>query len=203
MYKFYFRMDSQTFGPYSAKESLKLGLLNKGTLVREERMEEWLPTSKIDFEDMAKQEMKEILSESSTPKIEEGAKCQKLKARPQSSSGKGELVPTPEFSQQITRQPIQQWPTLKFMANFFEGFYAISGKIIITATQLIFKAYFYNLGDRRDRVFEICDIVGYKKGILTQLYISFADGNTIKLAVWSKQRIINELEARRQYLIQH
>lgn len=69
----------------------------------------------------------------------------------------------------------------------------------ITSTQLIFRPHRFNIGYRGDRVYEIRDIVSYKKGIF--MYISFSDGKTIRLTVWHKQRIIDELEARRQSLI--
>ena len=98
-------------------------------------------------------------------------------------------------------QKVPSWPTIEYEANFNEGLNSIGGKIIITATQLIFRAHDFNFGDLRDRVYEIRDIVSYKKGILTFMYISFSDGKTIRLTVWDKQRIIDELEARRQSLI--
>lgn len=86
-------------------------------------------------------------------------------------------------------------------ANFNTGLNSIGGKIIITPTQLIFKAHSFNLGDLSDRIFEIKDIIGYKKGFLSFLYISFNDGKTIKLTVWGKDNIIHQLEERRQKLI--
>lgn len=193
-------MDGQTFGPYTAKEALKLGLLDD-TLVREEHMEEWLPASKLDFEDLAKKELKGKLSHTSQPNLDEEAKRQALKDRLMSSTAKGKLRPTPPFPKSSPCPPSPQWPTLEFKANFNEGLNSIGGKIIITATQLIFKAHSINFGDLSDRVFEIRNIVGYKKGFLSFMYISFVDGNIIKLTVWDKKRIIDELEARRQYLI--
>ena len=47
------------------------------------------------------------------------------------------------------------WPTIEYVANFNEGLNSIGGKIIITATQLIFRAHDFNFGDLRDRVYEI------------------------------------------------
>ena len=100
-----------------------------------------------------------------------------------------------------SNQKVPSWPTIEYKANFDKGLNSIGGKIIITATQLIFRAHDFNFGDLRDRVYEIRDIVAYKKGILPFIYISFSDGKTIKLTVWHKQRIMDELEARRQSLI--
>lgn len=89
---------------------------------------------------------------------------------------------------------------IEHKANFNVGMNSIGGKIIITPTQLIFRAHSFNFGDLSDRVFEIKDIVGYKKGFLTFLYISFCNRPDIKLTVWGKDEIINQLEARRRAL---
>ena len=114
---------------------------------------------------------------------------------------KGELISPPALQIVPPSQQVQSGPTIEFKANFNEGPNSIGGKIIITDTQLIFRAHSLNFGDLRDRVFEIRDIVSYKKGILTFMYISFSDGKTIKLSVWHKRRVINELESRRKSLI--
>ena len=89
---------------------------------------------------------------------------------------------------------------IEYKANFNDGMNSIGGKIIITPTQLIFRAHSFNFGDLSERVFEIKDIIGYKKGFLTFLYISFRNGPDIKLTVWGKDEIINQLEARRKAL---
>lgn len=106
-----------------------------------------------------------------------------------------------------TRQPQSPVPpvppqsqNLEFKANFVDGLISYGGKIIITPTQLIFHAHKFNFGDLHDKVFEIRDICGYKKGMLTFLDIKFRYGLTIKLAVWAKQQIIDALEARRKAL---
>ncbi len=97
------------------------------------------------------------------------------------------LIPTfPEF--------------IEHKANFNTGINSIGGKIIITPTQLVFRAHSFNFGNLEDRVFEIKDIVGYKKGFFSFLYISFSNGKTIKLTVYGKDEIIRQLEERRQYL---
>lgn len=200
MYKLYIKMDDQIFGPYSAKEAKKLELLDD-TQVREEKMEEWMPASKFNFKDMARQEQKEVLSDqSASPDSETEAKRQALKYKLQSPLKTGKLKASSTF-RVASNQQVQPWPTIEFKANFNEGLNSIGGKIVITATQLIFRAHGFNFGDLRDRVFEIRDIVSYKKGFLTFMYISFSDGKTIKLTVWDKQRVINELEIRRKSLI--
>lgn len=89
---------------------------------------------------------------------------------------------------------------IEHKANFNVGMNSIGGKIVITPTQLIFRAHAFNFGDLSDRVFEIKDIIGYKKGFLSFLYISFRNGPDIKLTVWGKDEIINQLEARRRVL---
>jgi hypothetical protein len=102
------------------------------------------------------------------------------------SCGK-ELIPAfPEF--------------IEHKANFNTGIISIGGKIIITPTQLIFHAHSFNVGNLEDRIFEIKDIIGYKKGLLTLLTICFSDGKNIRLTVWGKDEIINQLEKRRNAL---
>ena len=91
---------------------------------------------------------------------------------------------------------------IEHKANFNTGLNSIGGKIIITPTQLIFRAHSFNLGNLNDRIFEIKNIIGYKKGFLTFLTISFADGTNIKLTVWGKDEIIRQLEERRRALNQ-
>lgn len=90
---------------------------------------------------------------------------------------------------------------IEFNANFNEGINSIGGKIIITPTQLIFHAHKLNFGNLSDRIFEIRDICGYEKGVLSFMYIQFINGHKIKLTVWNKTKIINELEARKNQLI--
>lgn len=89
---------------------------------------------------------------------------------------------------------------IEHKANFNSGLNSIGGKIVITPTQLIFRAHAFNIGNHNDRIFEIKDIVGYKKGMLTFLYVSFSNGEDIKLSVWEKDLIINQLEERRNAL---
>ena len=55
-YKFYVKMDGETYGPYSAKEVRDLQLMDD-ILVTEESMNEWLPAGRFDFDDMVKKEL--------------------------------------------------------------------------------------------------------------------------------------------------
>lgn len=55
-YKFYVKMDGDTFGPYSAKEVRDLQLMDD-ILVTEESMSEWLPAGHLNFDDMVKKEL--------------------------------------------------------------------------------------------------------------------------------------------------
>lgn len=99
--------------------------------------------------------------------------------------------------------PTAQFPSsIEYKANFNEGLNSIGGKIIITPTQLIFHPHSINFGNLQDRVYEIAQILGYEKGILTFMHISFVNGERIKLTVWNKTEIIEQLEARRKNLAQ-
>jgi hypothetical protein len=91
-------------------------------------------------------------------------------------------------------------PAIEFKANLNEGINSIGGTLVITPETLIFKAHSINFGNLSDRVFPIKDIVGFKKGLLTFLYINFANGQRIKLTLWNKQKVIDEIEARKKYL---
>lgn len=59
-YRFYVKMDEDTFGPYSAKEVRDLQLMDD-ILVTEERMSEWLPAGRFDFDDMVDKELAETI----------------------------------------------------------------------------------------------------------------------------------------------
>lgn len=174
-------MDGQEFGPYSASEILKLEITDD-ILVTEKSMSEWLPAVKFDFKDMARKELIENL-QSSTKTVSDTSKGYKH---------------TNSFTSKNTTN---NFPCeIEYMANFNEGMNSIGCKLIITSDQLIFRVHSLNFGDLSNRVFNIKDIVGYRKGILSFMYISFVDGREIKLTVWKKQEIINELENRKQYL---
>lgn len=64
-YKFYVKMDEETFGPYSAKEVRDLQLMDD-ILVTEESMSEWLPAGRFDFDDMVKKELGSSVNEDGT-----------------------------------------------------------------------------------------------------------------------------------------
>lgn len=89
---------------------------------------------------------------------------------------------------------------IEFRANYMKGLSSIGGKIVITPEQLIFNPHYFNL-DNRNRTYYIKNIAGYKKGFLTSMIIYFVDGSKIRLTVQNKQTIIDELEARRQALL--
>ena len=61
-YKFYVKMDGDTFGPYSAREVRDLQLMDD-ILVTEESMNEWLPAGRFDFDDMVKKELGAAVNE--------------------------------------------------------------------------------------------------------------------------------------------
>lgn len=64
-YKFYIRMDGETYGPYSAKEIKELQLMDD-ILVTEESMSEWLPAGRFDFDDMVNKELGVFVNEDDT-----------------------------------------------------------------------------------------------------------------------------------------
>lgn len=61
-YKFYVKMDGETYGPYSAKEVRDLQLMDD-ILVTEESMSEWLPAGRFDFDDMVRKELGVFVNE--------------------------------------------------------------------------------------------------------------------------------------------
>ena len=63
-------MDGDTFGPYTAKQIQELQLMDD-ILVTEESMNEWLPAGRFDFNDMAKKELNELLSQRRTQNKDE------------------------------------------------------------------------------------------------------------------------------------
>lgn len=199
-------MDGEVFGPYSAKGMSELGLLSD-IMVTENSMDSWVPAGSLDFAELAKKELLEKLQEKSTqmslgnePTYED--KKEALKKRLSSKKADYQAISTSSWETNVSPQNSIVFPDqIEFKANFNEGLNSIGGKLYITPTQLIFHPHSVNFGDLSDRVFNICDIIGYEKGILSFMYISFKNGLRIKLTVWSKQKIINELEARRSQII--
>ncbi|MCM1139039.1 MAG: hypothetical protein NC453_10770 [Muribaculum sp.] len=205
MYKFYIRMDGEVFGPYSAKGMSELGLL-PDIMVTENNMDSWVTAGSLDFTELAKQELLEKLNQKAAQIPSDGErsyedKKEALKKRLSSKmTEKNSVEALHQKEDSVTKNYVTFPAQIEFKANFNEGINSIGGKLIITPTQLIFKAHSLNFGDLSDRVFNITDIYGYEKGILTFMYILFKDGRKIKLTVWDKQGIINELEARRNTL---
>lgn len=195
-------MDGDIFGPYSAKGMMELDIL-PDLLVTENSIDTWKLASEFDFVALAKEEMLERLK-NTAPKNEPSPetiimeKRAALKKRlSNANSNMHKLVEVQECISKDSLFPSQ----IEFNANFNEGINSIGGKIIITPTQLIFHAHKLNFGNLSDRIFEIRDICGYEKGVLSFMYIQFINGHKIKLTVWNKTKIINELEARRNQLI--
>lgn len=200
-------MDGDVFGPYSAKAMMELDIL-PDIMVTEDSIDTWQPAENFDFAQLAKQEVLERLKSTPTNDTPDAAstleqKREQLKSRLNNNgnlslhytdtdvtgngNGIGSSFATPN-----------SFPnSIEYNANFNEGINSIGGKIIITPTQLIFHPHKINFGDLSDRVFEISQISGYEKGILSFMYISFLNGSRIKLTVWSKSEIIEQLEARR------
>lgn len=194
-------MDGDVFGPYSAKGMVELDLL-PDIMVTEVSMDVWQPAENFDFAALAKQEVLERLQSTPTNdtlpiEVSLEQKRNELKSR---LSNNGNL--TGQSVDAEKKGVSKSFPdSIEFKANFNEGLNSIGGKIVITPTQLIFKAHAFNIGDLTDRVFDISQISGYEKGLLSFMYISFLDGSRIKLAVWRKSEIIAHLESRRSSLI--
>ena len=91
----------------------------------------------------------------------------------------------------------QQFQELEFKANFFVGTNAQGGTLYIHDDTFVFKPHAINIGDLTEKVIQIRDICGYKKGFLTTMFIFLNNGLEIKLAVWQKDEIIKALEERR------
>lgn len=203
MHKFYIRMDGDIFGPYTAKGMKELDVM-PDIMVTEDSIDTWQPAANFDFDQLAKQEILEKLK--STPTVEniQQKSCikQKREALKAKLKNHGNLSSTKTISKD-SKSNINKFPEkIEYKANFNEGLLSIGGKIIITPTQLIFYAHKFNIGDLTDRIFEISHISGYEKGMLTFLYISFNNGNRIKLTVWNKSEIIEQLEKRRTAFLQ-
>lgn len=113
-------------------------------------------------------------------------------------STKAQIPPQPQVI--VINQPATNFPELEFAANFNKGLNSQGGKLYITSTQLIFRPHSFNLGNLDEKVYEIKDITGYKKGFLTFFYIMFRNGSRIKLTVNDKSGVIQALEERRKYL---
>lgn len=191
-------MDGDVFGPYSAKSMLELDVL-PDIMVTEATIDTWQPAGNFDFAALAKQEVLERLKSSSNNDSgsEASIVLQKRDALKARLKNNGNLNIAGKSQPEVMPPSISFPEVIEYKANFNDGMLAIGGKIIITPSQLIFRAHKVNIGDLRDRIYEIGQITGYEKGMLTYLYISFQNGERIKLNVWSKTEIIEQLEARR------
>lgn len=194
-------MDGDVFGSYSAKAMMELNVL-PDIMVTENSIDTWQPAENFDFPQLAKEEVLERLKSTSTnditeikPTLEE--KRKELKARLSNHDNLYCPIKNPDNLAASNSFP----NSIEYNANFNEGINSIGGKIIITPTQLIFHPHKLNFGDLSDRVFEIIQISGYEKGMLSFMYISFLNGSRIKLTVWNKSEIIEQLEARRISLL--
>lgn len=194
-------MDGDVFGPYSAKGMMELDLL-PDIMVTEVSMDVWHPAENFDFKALAKQEVLERLQSTptnDTPSIEVSLELKRNELKSRLSNNDNLTLQTVDAEKKVVSNTFPD--SIEYKANFNEGLNSIGGKIVITPTQLIFKAHAFNFGDLTDRVFEISQISGYEKGILSFMYISFLNGSRIKLTVWSKSEIIEQLEARRTVIL--
>lgn len=98
---------------------------------------------------------------------------------------------------------------ISFKANCAEGRLTVNGidlpnyqggKLIVTETEFIFNPHFFNLGNTNPRHYNIEDITGFDKELLTGLTIFLTDNRCVKLTTWSKDKIINLLTDRKKLL---
>lgn len=121
---------------------------------------------------------------------------------------KEEQKATPEkivIIQQSQPQPIvTPFPSeISFAASLREGIKTYGGKLKIYPDKFIFEPHAFNFGGNlSNRQWEITDIIGYSKGLLTLLDFKMNNHKTIHLAINKKRSIINELEARRKFWLE-
>ena len=113
----------------------------------------------------------------------------------------GHLKPSYIFHLQENMEQ-SQFEELSFTANYIKGLNALGGILYIRDEVAVFKAHKFNFGDSSEKVIPISEICGYKKGLLTFMNIYLNNEETIKLAVWKKDAIINALEERRHAIFQ-
>lgn len=94
-------------------------------------------------------------------------------------------------------------PELTYKANHQIGSNSQGGHLWITNDEVVFKPHSLNFGPLGKRYIRIQDVIGYKKGFLTQMSIFTKSGYEMELVVWKKDEIINEIEARRVEYFQH
>lgn len=210
MGKYYIRIDGKTFGPYTAKVMMELGL-TPDIMVTEGSKDAWQPASNFDFGQLAKQEILEKLN--STPANVAPDKAPTIEQEEGQSNTHIEKnshpcpppIPTDcnnKTESCSTTATTNSFPnSIAYNANLNEGLNSIGGKIIITPTQIIFHPHKLNFGNLQDRVYEISQISGYEKSSLTFMNIYFLNGSRITLVVWNKSEIIKQLEDRRASLI--
>ena len=129
---------------------------------------------------------------------------------PQQQSDEETLItPTKPINQKPQPQPQPQPqphnypepPIVEFHANLEQGSKAIGGKIIIAPDRFVFRPHMFNFGNKQIYTYNIRDIRRYNKGFLGLFTVIFNDGSKASFTVWNKQRVIDELEARRQRLL--
>lgn len=96
-------------------------------------------------------------------------------------------------------------PELRYQANLnVSATNTQGGHLWITKDEVIFKPHSLNFGPLGKSYIRIQDVVGYKKGFLTNLSIFTKGGYEMSLVVWKKGEIIDEIETRRRnYFISH
>lgn len=100
----------------------------------------------------------------------------------------------------VQRMNTPSFETLTFNANLYKNVnLSEGGKLYIESEFVIFKPNLlnFNLFTPEQRTIAIKDIIGYKKGWLTNMDIYVAGREPYKVQVFNKDKLINILEERR------
>lgn len=92
---------------------------------------------------------------------------------------------------------------IKYRGSFLSGIInSMGGWFTITPTQLIFRPDKFNFGNKKDRVFDIKQIIGYNDCWFPAWFkINFVNGTSITVGFNKKNPVIQQLEARRTNIL--
>ena len=112
------------------------------------------------------------------------------------------LISETNGQQELVEEPLpvlrKVEPELTYKANHWvTPDNSQGGSLWITEKEVVFKPHSFNMGPLGKRYIRIQDIVGYQKGMLTNMSIFTEDGYEMALVVWKKDEIINAIESRR------
>lgn len=85
-----------------------------------------------------------------------------------------------------------------FKATYYSGINAISCDLCFHDGYIVFRPMMLNFGNKDLKQISITEIYGYKKGILGFLFLYLKNGMRVKLVVYHKEQIIQEIKVRRK-----